>query len=128
MAAKQDPHTQERLQRFRDFCASRGWDGDGGRWQTAEIANFFGRKANQVSDYLNGTAKSFGPTVANEMALYAGLPPYFFEPTNTMTPVAYQLAKIFDSIPFPDDATRDAAYNAASAALVKFLPSKSAKQ
>ena len=125
MAAKPDLHTQERRDKFRSYCESKGWRVNG-RWLNTEIAAHFGRAGNQIQNYL-GDHGSFGPSVANEMAINAGLPPYFFEPTNTMSPVAFQLAKIFDSISFPDDASRDAAFNAAAAAIIKFLPPNAAK-
>lgn len=125
MAAKPDLHTKERRDKFRNYCESKGWRVNG-RWLNTEIANHFGRKGNQIQNYL-GDHGSFGPSVANEMAIYASLPPYFFEPSNTMSPVAFQLAKIFDSIAFSDEASRDAAFNASSAALVRFLPLNPAK-
>lgn len=125
MAAKPDLHTQERRDKFKKYCESKGWKANG-RWLNTEIAAHFGRQGNQIQNYLGGHG-SFGPSVANEMAMHAGLPPYFFEPSNTMSPVAFQLAKIFDSISFPDDAPRDAAFNAAAAALVRFLPANPSK-
>lgn len=126
MAANKDPLTELRREKFRSYCESKGWRKPDGGWNSTDIGAHFDRKANQINNILTGMG-SFGPTVANELAVNAGLPPYFFEPSNTMTPTAYQLAKIFDSISFPDDASRDSAFNAAAAALVKFLPPKPAK-
>ena len=125
MSAEQDRLTPARRQKFRQYCLDKGWF-VANQWQLTEMEKHFGKKGNQIHNYLKDHG-SFGPSVANDMAIHAGLPPYFFEPSNTMSPVAYQLAKIFDSIAFSDDATRDAAFNAASAALVRFLPPKPAK-
>lgn len=128
MAAKKDPNTPERLKKFQDFCRARGWQPDGDRWLTNEAAAFFKRKSNQISDYLNGTAKSFGPTVANAMAKDAGLREYYFEPYSTssgLSSVAYELGRTFDNFGF-DEETESAAYNAAVAAMAKFLTPKSA--
>jgi hypothetical protein len=126
MAANKDPHTELRREKFRDYCEQKHWRKPDGGWLSTEIGEHFGRKSNQINNILTGHG-SFGPSVANELALHAGLPPYYFEPTNSMTPTAYQLAKIFDSIAFPDDATRDAAFNAAAAALVRYMPQRPAR-
>jgi hypothetical protein len=128
MAANKDPHTAERLKKFQDFCREKGWQSDSGRWLVTEAAAFFKRKPNQISDYLNGTAKSFGPTAANALAKDADLREFIFEPdaaAGGLSPVAYELARTFDNFGF-DEKTEDAAYNAAVAALVKFLKPKNA--
>jgi len=123
MAAEKDPYTEERLQLLRDFCEKKGWKDDNDRWLVSEIATFFGRKPNQVSNYLRGNTKTFGARVAASMARAADLPSDIFEPNSSRTSlsaVAYELGRTFDNFKFSGD-VETAAFNAAVAAMASFL-------
>jgi hypothetical protein len=129
MAKTQDPNTEARREAFRKYCESKGWKNPDGTWAVVDIGKHFDRKSNQINNILYGHG-SFGPTVANALANYAGLGDGYFEPggvSGNLSQVAYDLAKTFDQFGFDeDDGTESAAYNAAVAALVKFLPKRAA--
>ena len=129
MAKTQDPNTELRRAAFRAYCESKGWKNDDGTWASVEIGKHFNRKSNQINNILYGHG-SFGPTVASALASYAGLSEGYFEPggaSGGLSPVAYELGRTFDNFGFDDeDGTENAAFNAAVAALVKFLPPRSA--
>ena len=128
MAAEKDPYTAERLKLFQDFCEKKGWKDENDRWLVAEASEFFKRKPNQISNYLRGNTKTFGSRVASSMARDAGLTSDIFEPNpqkSSMSSVAYQLGRTFDSFGF-DEATETEAFNAAVAALVRYLKPKNA--
>jgi hypothetical protein len=123
MAAEKDPHTEERLELFRAYCEKKGWKDESGRWMVSEASAFFKREPNQVSNYLRGNTKTFGPRVASAMATSAGLPADTFEPNNSknnLSPVAYELGRTFDQFKFTGD-VQTAAFNAAVAAMAAFL-------
>lgn len=129
MAKTQDPNTELRRAAFRAYCESKGWKNDDGTWASVEIGKHFNRKSNQINNILYGHG-SFGPTVASSLASYVGLSEGYFEPggaSGGLSPVAYELGRTFDNFGFDDeDGTENAAFNAAVAALVKFLPPRSA--
>ncbi len=128
MAAEKDPYKEERLKLFQDFCEKKGWKDENDRWLTSDVAEFFKRKPNQISNYLRGNTPTFGARVASDMARAAGLPSDIFEPNSqkkSLSSVAYQLGRTFDNFGFDED-TGTEAFNAAVAALVRYLKPKSA--
>lgn len=64
--------------RFQDYCRSKGWQHDNGRWNITTISTACGKPANKVSDLLNGTG-SFGALIAREIEAALGLPKHFLD-------------------------------------------------
>lgn len=66
--AKPDPDTPARRKRFIDYCAAKGWGGNGERWRVVEIAKACNKPVSKVSNLLNETG-SFGASIAREFEL-----------------------------------------------------------
>ena len=76
--AKKDPLTEPRRDSFRAWCASKGWQSEGGRWLITEISTAIGKSYQQTSNILNGHS-SFGATLAREIEAKCDLPNNFFD-------------------------------------------------
>ena len=61
-----DPLTDFRRNALQRFCEAKGWRHAGGRWKNAEIAAFFGKPSQQITNLLTGFG-SFGGHVAREL-------------------------------------------------------------
>lgn len=61
-----DPETELRRERFLDYCRSRGWDHDNGRWAVLEISSAINKPVNKVSNLIHGHG-SFGAKIAREI-------------------------------------------------------------
>lgn len=61
-----DPLAETRRKRFQEFCIAKGWRHDGGRWKTSDIAAFFGKSKQAITNLLTG-AGTFGGQVARDL-------------------------------------------------------------
>ncbi len=61
-----DPLTDFRRHAFQQFCEAKGWRHAGGRWRNAEIAAFFWKTSQQITNLLTGVG-SFGAHLAREL-------------------------------------------------------------
>ncbi len=61
-----DPLTDFRRSALQKFCEDKGWRHPSGRWKNAEIAAFFGRPSQQITNLLTGVG-SFGGHIAREL-------------------------------------------------------------
>lgn len=61
-----DPLTETRRLRLQEFCVAKGWRHDNGRWKTGDIAEFFGKSSQSITNLLTG-AGTFGGQVARDL-------------------------------------------------------------
>ncbi|CAN7495404.1 S24 family peptidase [Acidovorax sp. LjRoot74] len=61
-----DPLNDFRRSALQKFCESKDWKHPNGRWKNAEIAKFFGRPSQQITNLLTGVG-SFGGHIAREL-------------------------------------------------------------
>lgn len=77
--AMSDPKTEERRERFRDYCRSRGWwTAESGRWSITNISDATGKPKQKVSDLLNGHG-AFGAKIAREIERALHVPEGYFD-------------------------------------------------
>lgn len=61
-----DPRAPVRREKLRAFCVKKGWLRPNGDWATGEVATFFGKPTNKMSDLLRGVG-SFGSQIARQL-------------------------------------------------------------
>ena len=61
-----DSAKRARQEALRNFCKAKGWQAENGDWRLQEIATFFGKASNKMSDLLYGRG-SFGPQIARDL-------------------------------------------------------------
>jgi hypothetical protein len=66
-----DQRAETRRRVLSAFCKRKGWRHQDGSWAIKEIAKFFGKHHNKVSDLLNGRG-SFGSQIARDLEAASG--------------------------------------------------------
>lgn len=66
-----DPLKHTRQEALRAFCKKKGWKTEGGDWLLQDIAEFFKKPRNKMSDLLYGRG-SFGARIARDLEEASG--------------------------------------------------------